>query len=114
LELIQQEVSANAISVPSSRGNRTLGHYALVVSPVLYVQAATVQFIAPVAPGAAPIHLAGATAAQITEDNRQYLADQKEFSVYMATEAKLKHLILTAVPTMFTNAIKTSSSVLQT
>jgi hypothetical protein len=106
LELLQQEISANAISVPSTRGNGTLGHYALVVTPALYTQAAAIPFIAPLAPGPAPIHQAGATAAQITEDNRQYLADQKEFSIYMATEAKLKQMVLTAVPTTYTNALK--------
>jgi hypothetical protein len=106
LELLQQEVGANAISVPSSRGNGTLGHYALVVSPAKYVLSAQVQFVPPPAPGAAPVHLPTATGAQITKENQQFLADHKEFTLYTLTEAKLKQQVLQAVPTTYTNALK--------
>jgi hypothetical protein len=106
LELLQQEVSANAISVPSSRGNGLLGHYALVVSPARYMLASGVAFIAPESPGIAPVHAANATGHMITEDNRQFLADQKEFIIFSATEAKLKQQILQAVPPTYTNSLK--------
>jgi hypothetical protein len=56
LELLQQEVSANAISVLSARGNSTLGHYALVVMPAKYVLAANIAFDHLQPPGAAPVH----------------------------------------------------------
>jgi hypothetical protein len=106
LELLQPEVSANAISVPSARGNGTLGHYALVVSPEKYVLAANVVFDHPQPPGAAPIHGATPTGQQIAETNRQFLADQKEYNTYTTTEAKLKQQILQAVPSTYTNALK--------
>jgi hypothetical protein len=106
LELLQQELSANAISVPSARGNAALGHYALVVSAAKYVTAAAVAFDPPVSPGIAPVHPAQGTAAQITEINRQFLADQREYHLYSSTEAKLKQQLLMAVPTTYTNALK--------
>jgi hypothetical protein len=106
LELLQQELSANAISVPSARGNGSLGHYALVVSNAKYVLAEAVAFDPPVSPGVAPVHPPQGTAAQITEINRQFLADQREYHLYSSTEAKLKQQLLMAVPNTYTNALK--------
>jgi hypothetical protein len=47
LKLLHQELNANAISVPSIRGNGSLGHLALTVSAAAYTLAAgnNVQFI---------------------------------------------------------------------
>jgi hypothetical protein len=109
LELLQQQLSANTISVPTARGNGLLGHYSLVVTPVEYTIAAQIQFIPPHAPGVAPVHQQGATSAQFTEENRQFLASQKEFAIYTLTETKLKQLVLQAVPVDYTNALKTNS-----
>jgi hypothetical protein len=107
LELLQQELSANAIAIPSARGNGTLGHYALVVDAATYTAAANnTPFIAPIFPGAAPIHAAAATGAQITETNRQFLADQREYTIYKTTKAMLKRQVLEAVPATFTNSLK--------
>jgi hypothetical protein len=77
-----------------------------VVSAAKYVLAAGEAFDPPVSPGAAPIHPNNATAAQITEINRQYLADQREYQIYSTTEAKLKQQLLLAVPPTYTNALK--------
>jgi hypothetical protein len=63
LEILQQELSANAISVPSARGNGALGHYALVVSAQKYLAAAEAIFDPPISPGAAPVHPPQSTAA---------------------------------------------------
>ena len=109
LELLLQELNANAISVPSARGNGSLGLYALVVSPATYLAAtglAAVPFVAPVNPGVAPVIPPAATQAIITETNRQFLADQKEFTIYKTTEATLKKQILEAVPATYVNKLK--------
>jgi hypothetical protein len=107
LEILQQELSTNAISIPSPRGNGTLGHYALVVPAATYATASGgIAFVPPVSPGAAPAHPNPATAAQITEINRQFLADKVEFATYMAAEAGLKKQLLVAVPATYTNALK--------
>jgi hypothetical protein len=107
LHLLQKQINANVISVPSARGNSTLGHYALVVTPATYQNASNnIPFIPPANPDAAPVHPNNATAAQINEINRQYLADQKEFNTYMSTKAGLKKQVLEAVPPIFINAVK--------
>ena len=83
LRILHQELNANAIAVPSIRGNGTLGHLALVTSAANYLLLATVPFIAPVHPGIAPVHAANATGAQITKVNRQFAADGKEHTLYI-------------------------------
>jgi hypothetical protein len=60
----------------------------------------------PVHPGAAPNHPAGATAPQITEINRQFLADQKEFALYISVAANLKRQLIKAVPAIYLAALR--------
>jgi hypothetical protein len=106
LKQLHQEINANAIAVPSNRGNGTLGHLALVLSPAQYLRLAGVPFVPPLHPGNAPVHIAGATGPQITETNRQFSADLKEFTLYNTTEAALKKLVLQAVPSTFTQTLR--------
>jgi hypothetical protein len=106
LALLRQELNTNAISVPSARGNGALGLYALVVSAATYTTDAAVAFDPPVNPGVAPVIPPAATAAIITETNRQFLADQKEFATFKATEAALKKQLLEAVPSTYINKLK--------
>jgi hypothetical protein len=106
LGLLQQELTANAISVTSARGNGLLGHYALVVSPAKYLAAAGVAFVTPVNPGNALVIQMPATAHVIAEANRQFTLDQREFAIYSTTEATLKRLVLKAVPSTYTNVLK--------
>jgi hypothetical protein len=106
LRQLHKELNANAISVSSFRGNGTLGHFALVATPEAYLTASgNIPFEPPVQPGPAPVHPIPATAAQITEINRQYLADVKEFTTYANTESSLKKLLLAAVPDTFTSEL---------
>ena len=91
LRILHQELNANAIAVPSTRGNGTLGHFALVTPAANYLLIATVPFDAPVHPGNAPVHQLNATGAQITEGNRQFTADGKEHTLFINTEAALKN-----------------------
>jgi hypothetical protein len=59
----------------------------------------------PTRPTAATLHARAATPAKITETNRQYLANQREFQIFTTTKAQLKRQILAAVPPTFTNAL---------
>ena len=108
LRILHQELNANAIAVPSTRGNGTLGHFALVTPAANYLLIATVPFVAPVHPGNAPVHQQNATGAQITEVNRQFTADGKEHTSYINTEAALKKQLLQAVPATFTQKLSHS------
>ena len=108
LRILHQELNANAIAVPSTRGNGTLGHFALVTPAANYLLIATVPFDAPVHPGNAPVHQLNATGAQITEGNRQFTADGKEHTLFINTEAALKKQLLQAVPATFTQKLRHS------
>jgi hypothetical protein len=86
LLLLNQEITANAVSVHSLGGNGLLGHYALVVDPATYQLASNnVAFVAPAHPGPNPVHIAGATSAQITESNRRFAANLVEFKDQCST-----------------------------
>jgi hypothetical protein len=40
LQILNQEINANVISIPSARGNGLLGHYSLVTDAATYTAAA--------------------------------------------------------------------------
>jgi hypothetical protein len=70
------------------------------------VDAAGVAFVfdPPVHPGDTPD--IGATAAAITEANRRFLAEGKEYALYVNADTALKKLLLKAVPIVFTQKLK--------
>jgi hypothetical protein len=104
---LHAEIQSNAESVPSTRGNRKLGHLAITISVTKYVVKSNgVAFDPPVLPGAAPAHLAGATAHVITEVNRQFLAHQKELTIYTSVAANLKRQILKAMPELYLEELR--------
>lgn len=112
LKILRQEIYANARAVHSLRGGGAHGHLALVISAAKYLAltvaahgAPGTPFVVPLAPGAAPVHPAGATGNVITEINRQFAEDKREHALYLHTEAALKKLILQAVPRTFTEIL---------
>jgi len=109
LKLLHSELNDNAMSIHSDRGDGIQGHLVLTISPAAYLAVAGVPFVAPVHPGVAPVHNAGATAAQITETNRQHAADLKEFQVYTAVQAALKRQLLAAVPNSYINDLRSEA-----
>lgn len=105
--LLHKEVNANAMAIPSRRGDGIQGHYALVVSEATYLtESGNIPFIPPHNPGAEPVHPVGATQHIITEGNRQYLAQTQEFDIYTATSAYIKNQIIKAVPATFLYALE--------
>lgn len=101
LRPLQKELNANAMSIPSVRGGGAHGHLALTMSAAAYLAVAGFPFAAPVHPGPSPVHPAGATGPVITENNRQYAANLKEFAIFTAVEANLKKLLIQAVPNVY-------------
>jgi hypothetical protein len=107
LRKLKQEITANAISVYSIGGNGRLGHYALVVDNATYLAASNnIAFIAPVHPGANPVHPAAATGPQITEINRRYKAELAEFNTYHMTDAALKKQLIAAIPETYIDILQ--------
>jgi hypothetical protein len=106
LAVLHQELNTNAMSIPSHRGGGAYGHLTLCIPPAAYaILPNAVPFVAPHHPGANPVHPANATAPQITEINRAYLADLEEYKLYSATDHQLKKLLLAAIPITFVQAL---------
>lgn len=98
----QKALNANALSVPSSRGGGKLGHLALVISPRDYRTVSdNINFEDPPVPPNAPTHEERATAAQITETNRQFEITRNEYSLFINTNQALKNFVLNNVPHRF-------------
>ena len=74
LKILKRELSANAMAIPSTHGGGAHGHLALIMPATDYLTLTGQAFDVPVHPRNAPEHTVGATAAQITEDNRLYKA----------------------------------------
>ena len=102
LKVLHKELNANAMSIPSVRGTGQHGHLTLTITEPAYLAITNnIPFVNPIHPGPAPVHLAAATGPQITESNRQYAANLKEFQVFLSTEASLRKQLIAAVSSTF-------------
>ncbi len=102
IKRLRKEVRNNLKSVYSTRGGGANGHTALMMSAADYLQLAGVAFTAPVHPGAAPIHAAGARQAHtILETNQKVQAAIQEFTLYLNMQLLIKNQILEAVPNRY-------------
>ena len=93
IKLLKKEIYANAMAIPSICGGGALGHVALCMLAGDYIAlpaAANTAWVDPVHPGQAPVIPNNATAAQITEINHQFKAEEEEFKVFKATEASIR------------------------
>ena len=106
IKTLQRQLYANAKSIPTTLGGGANGYLALVMPDADYLARTGVAFPAPPHPGDQPIHAAAATAAQITEANRQYYDRQLTVhSAYITVKEELKRMILLAVPDIYLNTI---------
>jgi hypothetical protein len=105
IQVLQRELYANSRAIYSTRGGGNNGHLTLIMPAADYLARVGEPFIAPMHPGAAPIHAPAATSAQITETNRQFAAALTEHTLYRTVAENLKRQILTAVPHLFLNIL---------
>ena len=105
LRVAQLQLNMNAISVRSHRGDGNHGHLVLTLTPAAFLLTTNVPFIVPPMPLLDPVHVAGATAAQITEDNRIHAAARAEYEKYHDTDNALRALLIAAVPFKYIEAI---------
>ena len=105
IKTLQRQLYANAKSIPTTLGGGANGYLALVMPDADYLARTGVAFPAPPHPGDQPIHAAAATAAQITEANRQYDRQLTVHSAYITVKEELKRMILLAVPDIYLNTI---------
>lgn len=107
MKVLQTELNENAMSVSRFGPLSHLGFLALTIPDNEYLlMSGNVPFIVPIAPAVAPVHLPGATGPTITETNRQYLQDQKEFTTYRDVEKALCAQLQEAVPQAFLQDLK--------
>jgi hypothetical protein len=106
LKLLQAELNANAISIPSNRGGGAHGHLALIQSTANYLSITGTPFDPPLNPGLTPTLPDHATGNQITEANRQYSVDQSEYSLYLSVERNLKSQLTSAVDPLFIDELR--------
>jgi hypothetical protein len=101
IKLLTKEVYANTKSVHSVHGGGLNGHLGLAMAAAPYQIRTGALFIAPPHPGAQPIHIATATAAQITAANRAYDQDMLEFTTCQAVKESVKQQVLNAVDNIY-------------
>ena len=107
LKVIHQELNANAMSIPSTRGGGQHGHLAITLNDADYLAINNaIAWINPVHPGPAPVHAPGASGPQITEVNRAYKADLEEYQLYSTVIATLKKQLIAAIPETYIKAMK--------
>jgi hypothetical protein len=76
------------------------------MSNAAYVARAGLLFIVPVHPGDAPIHAAGATAAQIAENIRLFNQVLTDHTLYHRVATELKAQVLAAVDNMYLHELE--------
>jgi hypothetical protein len=101
LATLHRELNFHALEQKTHLGGGRHGYLALLLSPAAYLAIANIAFIEPQHPGPNPVHILGATAAQITENNRAHTAALVQYNAYHTVEQQLKTMLLEAVPATF-------------
>jgi hypothetical protein len=107
LGIIQGELYANAISVPTELGGGLYGHLALVMPNIEYVDmVGAIAYVAPLHPGVQADAAAGATAVQITQMNRQHDKALERHMLHANVANALKQQLLDSVDDMFVSVLR--------
>jgi hypothetical protein len=101
LQLLTQELYANARAIHSTRGGGANGHLALIMPDATYLARTGLAFNPPAHPGENPIHPPGATQAQINEINRLYYSALAEHSRFLTVAEELKKQLFAAVDKLY-------------
>jgi hypothetical protein len=101
LRLLQKEVHANARQICSPRGGGQNGHLSIMMPDAAYLARTQVAFVAPIHPGAVPVHAIAATGLQMAETIRLFNQNVDEHRLHQRVHAELKQQILMAIPTRY-------------
>jgi hypothetical protein len=107
LQIVQQELYANAASVHTLRGDGISGHLILTITAEAYTvrSVLNVAFTVPPCPPAQGTHTAPATGHTISEENRLHLEARRELMLYTNIENALRNQLQAAVPKVYISAI---------
>ena len=103
LNIVNDELSANAASVHTELGGGSHGYLAITVSPTVYATLSATAFVPPTLPE--PVVTTGLTGPQISAANRTYDAAKKKFKEYNALQNALKKQLIAAVDNIYLEAI---------
>jgi hypothetical protein len=107
IQLLVDDLKANAASIPSELGGGDLGHLALTVPPQVYATLSNTPWVAPINPGPTPpALLPNATAAQINANRYRHLENIKIFRTYNNVQSALKQQILAAVEDIYVRTLR--------
>lgn len=106
IKLLRKEVYANARAIPSTHGGGAHGHLGLIMPAAEYLALAGQAFDLPAHPGAAPVHGAAATAAQIAETIRIYNATLADLATANTVRGEIKKQIIEAVDRLYLAALE--------
>ena len=99
LQIMQTELNANAMSVPTSI--TTLGHLGLSMHPTAYADKSTTPLPNPANPGSGPDISRNSTAPIIQQAHFDYKVEKATYDTYHAADRALKTQVIKAVPDIF-------------
>jgi hypothetical protein len=108
LQLLQSELSSNAMSQFSNRGGGAHGHLGVLLSATEYNTIATnnTPFFPPVHPGPTLVIPLGATDQQVRETTRIYTSTITEYATYIAIGNALKAQIIAAIDRIYLDDVR--------
>ena len=107
LGILQGELYANAMSVPTELGGGLYGHLALIRPNAEYAALdGAVDYAIPVHPGVQAVTPAAATAVMITQLNRQHDKAVERHMLHANVTNALKQQLLEAVDDMFVSVLR--------
>jgi hypothetical protein len=107
IQLLVDDLKANAASIPSELGGGDLGHLALTLPPQVFPTLSNTPWVVPLNPGPTPpVLLPNATAAQINANRYRHLENVKIFRTYNNVQSALKQQILAAVDNIYVRTLR--------
>jgi len=106
LAVLRQELTSNASSVFSPRGNGTLGHAVLVLGVAEYNARSNTPWVDPPNPGPAPVIPNNATQFQIQSITSAWERGTREWETFNMVEKALKRQLLEAVDDSYISSLK--------
>jgi hypothetical protein len=111
IQLLVNNLKANAASIPVELGGGLLGHLALTIPTPVYATLSNTPWVDPVNPGATPpVPQANATAAQINANRYHHLENIKLFRTYNNVQSALKQQILAAVDDIYVRTLHNTNT----
>jgi hypothetical protein len=109
IQLLVNNLKANAASIPSELGSGALGHLALTVPTQVYATLSNTPWVDPINPGPTPPVLpANAMATQINANRYRHLENTKLFRTYNNVQKALTQQLLAAFDDIYVQTLRST------